>query len=219
AGAEKYVYTPAGSASSLASIAGELYARGEKWPFTHGYLDWELGADGPGIPLWSLTLRALLTIDPTDVAVPTITYPLAAIDPPKAVGANLLTLNGVSALKLRSWRIRGSREIGPRINMNTAAGHAGFAPGRRTPQLELVIETPAKATFDPEGLFQSATEMAAALAIGSVQYKKLGVAMPKTQIMSPPSPSSDGSVALTTLTLQLNPSAANANDEYSITFD
>lgn len=219
AGAEKYVYTPTAGPTGFASLAGELYARGEKWPFTGGYLDWELGADGPGIPLWAFTLRGLLTVDPTDVAVPSITYPLAAIDPAKAVGASLLSINAVTSLVLRSWSIKGNREIAPRLNQNTAAGLAGFAPGRRAPTLELTFETPAKATFDPEALWKAATEMATTITVGSVQYKKFNAVMPKVQIASAPTFSADGNISLTTLSCQLNPSTLTANDELTLTFD
>lgn len=217
-GTEKWAYSFLPSQDAPISGVAELYGRGEKYPATGILLDLEAEFDGPGVPLITLTARALLG-DPVDAAVPAITYPLATILPPKAVGAGLFTLNGVANLELRRARISTGWEFTPRVNMNAASGHAGWARGRRTPTAEFTFETPAKATLNPEQLWRDATEMAAAINVGSVQYNRHKWVMPKFQLSAPPAASADGSVALTTVTGQLNPSALGANDELTITFD
>jgi len=218
-GAEKWTYTLATTLAEFVSGVARLYARGESYPATGLYLDWEISFDGPGVPLITFTMRGLYG-DPVDqLVVPYITYPLAAIDPPKAVGAALFSLNGVPGLVFKSGKISGGWELTPRVNMNSAAGHAGFARGRRMPKAEFTFETPVKATLNPEQLWRSAAEMPFALNVGAVQYNRHKWAGPKLQLSQPPAPSADGSVALTTVTGQLNPSALGANDELTVIFD
>lgn len=219
AGSEKYVYALTSTIASFVSAVATLYARGEKYSMTGCYLDMEITFDGPKVPLITFTLRGLLG-DPIDqLVVPAIAYPLASIIPPKALGAAMFTLGALTNLPLRSGVIRTAWELSPRLDMNSALGHAGFARVKRAPTAEFTIETPDKSALDPDALWKNATESAFAVNVGAVQYNRHKWAGPKFQLSAPPGRSEDNKVALTTLVGQLNPSALGLNDELTITFD
>lgn len=227
-GSEKWDYTPSAGPTGYASLVASLYGRGELYPFTGVYLDYSVGADGPVIPIEEYAAHGLLG-DATDVSVPTITYPLGAIDPPKSVGASLFSLGNFTGAILRKWSFKLGRTIGPRLNQNTAAGHAGFGVVRRTPQLEVTVEATTRQTtpfhaataIDPDKLYDAATSLAVAINIGSTQYNRWKLTGPAAQIMTPPryEGEADNGAAVWSLTLQLNPSAINLNDEVKITYD
>jgi hypothetical protein len=225
-GSEKWVYTFSPGPVGYASLVANLYARGELYPLQGIYSDFLIGADGPVVPIAEFAVQGLLGAISDSITPPSIAYPLATVDPPKAANITFAYGNYAVNAIVRKWQIKAGREISPRMNQN-AGGHAGFSIGRRTPQLEVTYETPAlvgspfhsSAGIDPYQLFDLGTPLAFSLQVGSVQYDRHKWTGPAAQIMAPPTLDADGPTALTTLTLQLNPSAINANDELTGTFD
>lgn len=226
-GAEKYVYTRTPGPVGYASGVFNAWARGELYPLTAAYADWEMGGDDTGVVYFSATVQALVGAITDALTPPAITYPLAGVLPPTSAGASLFTFGSFVNANLRKWKLKGGRSISPRLNQNAAGGHAGFAVGRSTPTLEVTFETPALTTtpfhaasaLDPYNLFDSATELAWSLVIGATQYNKCTAAGAHAQLMAAPQTDEDGDVVTTTLQLQLNPSAANLADELALTFD
>jgi hypothetical protein len=222
-GSEKYTYTPSAGPTGYASAVLDLYSRGEKRSLTGIYSDFEIGADGSEIPLLQFALQGLLSL-PSDASVPAMTYDTQV--GPKSVGAGLLTLGNATGLVLRKWGLKLNREIAARLNSNTAAGHAGFAVGKRTPTLTLTVEasalpdTPyhAATSIDPARLFANATALPWSVVLGATQYNKLTLSGPAAQIAAVPGVSADGPTVLWDLSFQLNPSALGANDELSLVY-
>lgn len=217
-GSEKWTYTPTPGPTGYGSGVANAYARGELYPLTGAYADFLFSADGDVVPLMEFPIQALLGAV-TDVAVPSITYPLATIDPPKSVGSTLLSLNGVSTLIVRKWGVKMQRQITPRLNQNAATGHAGYGVGRRNFTLEVTFETPTIATMDPLALYEGATQMVWSMQIGSVQYNRIKMNGSIAQIATAPKPDKDGPVPLTSLSIQLNPTVLGNNDEITIVTD
>lgn len=224
---EKWVYTPTPGPVGYGSGAFSAYARGELYPLTAAYADWTLTGDSNGVVYLTATVSALLGAISDQVTPPAITYPLAAVLPPTAVGAGLFSLGLFTNAVLQKWTLKGGRKITPRLNQNAAGGHAGFAIGNRTPTLDVTYETPTLATtpfhsasaVDPYNLYDAATELAWAIQIGSAQYNRHKWFGAKAQIMKAPDTAENGDVVVTNLSLQLNPSAAGANDEITAQFD
>ena len=223
-GSEKATYAPAGPASALASLVAEGYTRAQKWPLQAGYADFSASADGDTIPMFEFAIQALLGL-PTDVALPAVTYTSQeAVDPPKSVGAGLLTLGNATGLILRKWGLKMGRQIGGRVNQNTAAGHAGFTPGRHTPTLSLTVEATARAgspytatsTLEPDLLYENATSLAWAIQWGATQYNKFKLYGPAAQIMAAPKDANDGATALWELELALNASSVSGSDSVKL---
>lgn len=226
-GAEKYVYTPTPGPVGYGSGVFNAYARGELYPLSGAYADWTLAGDSTGIVYLTATISALLGAITDAITPPAITYLLAAVIPPAAVGASMFSLGNFVNANLRKWTLKGGRKISPRLNQNAAGGHAGFAIGNRAPTLDVTYETTALTTtpfhaasaVDPYNLYDAATALAFSIQIGATQYNKHKWSGPAAQIMAPPQTTEDGDSVVTNLSLQLNPSAANANDELTGTFD
>lgn len=226
-GAEKWVYTPTPNPANAASGVLDLYAFGEKYPLTGVLADWSVGADGPVVPIEEFAIRGLLgAVDDAAVA-PTLAYPFEALLPPVSAGAGLFSLGLFTGAILRKWRLRMQREITPLLDQNRAGGHSGFRAGRRNFELEVTFETPAKvttpfhavATIDAKRLYESAAELSWAVNVGSVQYNRRKITGPKAQISKAPVVTQEENTVVTTIALQLNPTAAGANDEVTDTWD
>lgn len=225
-GAEKYTYTPTPGPTGYASASLSAYLRGELVPLTGVLADLTSWAfQGPHVPVFEFALQGLVGAI-SDAGVPAITYPGLALDAPRAVNVTF-TLGNLTQAVVRSATLKLGRKLTPRLDVNSAAGHAGFAPGERAPTLEVVYETPAlattpftaAATIDPYQLYDAGTPVACSLAIGGTQYDKYHWAFPAAQIEKAPEEADDGPVACTKLSLQLNPSTIAANDDLSIIFD
>lgn len=225
-GAEAWTYTPTPGPTGYGSATSILYARGEQYTLLGCYGDLTIAADGPVVPVAEMALQAILSTAIADASVPSITYPLASVIPPKAVGMSF-TLGNFTAGKLRSFSFKLGREITNRLSQNASDGHAGFAIGRRAPTLEVTFESEALASspyhsasaLDPYQLFANATSLACSFTVGSTQYNRWTFSAPAVQIGAPPVLAEDGPSALWTLTLQCNPSTLNGNDDFSIAFN
>lgn len=216
AGSEKWEYTPCAITDTLASLVQSFYARGQLYA-PQGILgDWTLTIDGPSVPMLDWHGMGLMPTLPTDITLPSITYPLASVDPPKAT--NIAFTYGAFTPVLRKLSLKWGRRLAPRLDVNSG-GHAGFWGVTRTPQLDVEFETPAAATSDWFGAFSTANQTTWTLTVGSVQYNKYTIFGPAAQPMAFPEESADGDVSITKVSLQLNPSAIGANDELTWRFN
>lgn len=224
-GAEKETYTPTPGMTGFGSGLFEAYARGQKYPIQAAYGDLSVTFDDNSAPLMEVAIRGLVGAI-TDTTVPAITYPTLTTDPAKAAGITLSLGNFVNAV-VRRGKFTLGRQIGARRNQNSAAGHAGFSPGRRTPVLELTVEATAFTTtpfhaasaIDPYNLYDAATLLDCQLQFGSTQYNRWKIKPGKVQLMAPPTEDEDEGGALWSLRLQCNPTTLNGNDDVSLIAD
>lgn len=224
-GSESVAYTPTAGPTSYASFVADFFARGEQYHLTGGYSDFNFGFQKPGdVPLFEFPLMGLMAAGAiTEAAVPNITYP--STDPPVA-SSILFTLGTLTGAKVRKLGFKMGRKISERLDANGTT-HGGFGPARRNPVLEVTLEalpwvtTPftGPTALDPYSLWESANENTLSFQFGSAQYKRIKFSAPKAQIMAEPKLEKEEQAALWTLSFQLNPSALNANDEYSVKFD
>ena len=218
AAAEKYTYTTQADPAAMDSITGWVYERGQLFKAVGAYAENMLiSVDGPGIPSWEFPIKGIGSVLPTDISLPAITYPSASNLPPKFENV-ALSVNSITDLVLRSFSFDLGRELSPRADGNSATGHAGFQPGRRSPTLELVIESDALSNFNPYTLREGTTLIPITFGWGSVQYKKLDFSMPNCRIMSV-SEDEDGSAAIWTIQFQISVSDYASSDDIVITFD
>jgi hypothetical protein len=216
-GAETVTYTPTPGPTGFASVSADLFARGQQYAMAAILGDLTIGAVGPVVPMAEVAIKGLVSAI-TDAAVPSLTYtPWLALAPPKAVNI-AFTINGVSTLIVKSWQLKMNRALGARLDQNSG-GHAGWASGVRAPTLEIEIENPAIATFDPNALRLSAATMAATLTIGTTQYNKYTLATSNQAQIVEVSDGAEDPTATVKFKLQLNPSALGANDEFSLLFN
>jgi hypothetical protein len=226
-GAEKWDYTPTPGPTSYGSLVADYFARGEQYHGTGIYSDFNFGFQKAGdVPLFEFPMMGLLGAAITDAAVPAITYPNNANQDPPIASSIVFAFGLLTAPKIRKIAFKMQRKIQDRLDAN-GTSHGGFGPEHRIPVMEVTLEslplttTPFLATagMDPYALFESANENALSFQFGSAQYKRIKISCPKAQIMGEPKLDKEAQAALWTLSLQLNPSALNANDEIKITTD
>jgi hypothetical protein len=207
----QYTYAP--ESDTYESLGLRAFARAQQYDMKGVYCDMGFSIDGPEECVFEFNAQGLITL-PTDVALPALTY--ATHKPP--LGRNIaLTVNAVTTLITRSIRFAQNRQRVGRANINeSVAGdaHAGYAPGRRGPTLDITVESTALATFNPYSLRDLATSFALEFTIGSVQYNRFKFSAPAAQIISV-SDDADDPVALWTISLALGTPGQTTNDEYS----
>jgi hypothetical protein len=210
-------WTYALESTTLESVAARLFSRGQQHDLTGCYLDYGFTLDGPDEGIFEFNIQGLLGL-PSDAALPAITY--LSHKPP--LGRNVaLSVNAFTTLICRSIRFANNRTRTPRANVNESASpnaHAGYAPGRRAPTLELVVEATALASFNPYTLRDNGTEFDVNFTIGSVQYNRYKFDAPQAQIVGI-TEDGDDPVALWTLSLVLGASSQTLDNEYTWLFN
>lgn len=225
-GSEKWDYTPTPKGTTPTSHSVELYGRETKFPVNGVYYDLKIDSPDMGVPNWVFMAKGRAGTT-ADSAIPAITYPTLTTEPPKATTITFTMGDFVSNAVVRSWSFALNRQIGFRANQNAASGHAGFSPGRRNPQFEVLLEATdlvnspyhTSAGLDPYNFFGNATEVAFQLQTGTVQYNRWKLIAGKVQMANAVVEEDDEGAALWRLTLQCNPSSVNNNDDITIRFD
>ena len=179
--------------------------------------DFSYETQGLGVPVWTFDWRGV-KVSPTDVSLPSITYQATSVIPPVA-SAVVSSINAVMTLTIRKVAFKRNRSNSTaRIAQNLSGGHAGFIFGRYSPEWEIEIERPARATFDPEALQAAATSIALSVQFGGTQYNKWTHSTAQGQIISV-QPGNDGGLATVTFTVRGHASTPSANDAESILFN
>lgn len=224
-GAEKVTYTPTPITGTHSSMVASVYGRGQLYPVQGIFSDLTITADGPVVPTWEFAMQGLAGTAFSEIALPAITYPALTIDPPKATNI-VFTLGAFTGGIIRKFSYKHNRTPAPALDLN-AGGHGGFRPGKRNPTIEVTFEntgfatTPftGASTIDPYQLYDTGGNVACSIGpIGGTQYNKWKITAGAVQVMAAPVDDEDGPTALITLSLQLNPTTLNANDDITIVF-
>src|SRR6185312_12897126 len=208
AGSEKWLYTPTAPGTGYASLTMGLYTRGELWTLAGVLGNLKFDAPDPAPPMWTFGASGLWSSLPTDVAAPSITYPLQTVLPPLASSVvptfGSFTTNAV----VRSSSFDLQRKLAARVAQSSGGGHLGFVPDDRAPIIKLTLEATALVTtpftssagFDPYQLYDTAQSFAFALKYGGTQYNRYTINFPQAQVIGV-TPSGDGPTATVDLTI------------------
>jgi len=240
-GQENYLYNPATQPTALTSVTSDVNLSGQLYRLYGAYSDLNIVAAGPVIPDWNFDIVGIMDFV-TDAAIPVYTsYPAMANLPMKA-DAITATIGLYTAARVKSFNLKINRNFkNPRVNLANATtfGHAGFTPGYRNVQLEMVIEREtetvaspwnAASTLNPYRLAEEANPVLLKLSVGSVQYKRwhiftgngltAGAPNPAAQaILADVKDTAEGPTATWTLTFDLFASTYGASDDVSILFN
>jgi len=225
---EKWTYAPI--STGLESLVAEVYTRGQKHVFAGGYVSkLEIAASGLVVPKWTASVAGIMSALPTDVAVPSITYPSGSVQNPKATNVALTLANGgqTYTAKVREWTFAMERTLDERIDQNLAnMTHAGFFNGARAITFELTLEASTLTTSDPwvatagtinpYGLFENEKDIAVALTVGGTQYNKFSLSMPTARLTAAPTENAEGNIATWGLSFDVMPSADGLEDEFTV---
>lgn len=221
-GSEKWEFTLGLPGTTPTSVSIASYGEGELWPIAGVYTSPRLVIADTGIPVLEFPFVGTMATDASD-ASPSPTYTVPTVMPPTAVGVSF-TLGNLTGGIVRSGTFDTGRTIEqPRLNINGATGHAGFAPGRIQPTFEFLCEmttlqgSPYTATsaMDPYNLWENATALAFSMTIGATQYNKVGLIFGQIQVTNV-QVERDGSIALWRITGI--PSATTDNGTDAVTW-
>jgi len=208
-----FTYQPVAAASQGDSVAIKLFARGEQYILVGGRSTFGLASDGASAATYTFNTSGIMSGSIPDADVASITYNNTL--PPKTENIALL-LGTFGSSVVRSFALEYGRELNPRVNINQADAHAGFAGARRDMNFNVTIEAPESGSFDVYELQRNATQFAVSFTIGSVTGNKVTVSLPVCQIIGV-TPGEDGSVATQELTIK--PSSTSGASDIVITYN
>jgi hypothetical protein len=213
--ASAIVYQPDAPSNAPKSLVIDAYRRGERWPLTAGYCSFQIDSPDAGGANFVFEVTALAT-QPLDAAAPAISYLSSSVIPPKAEALNLTI--GSWTPKVRNYKFDLKRELAPRVDLNSANGHAGFNPGNRNPTLTVKVESDVLSSFNPYNVMETGTLTAVSFTQGTVALNKFGVSMPQANLVSV-KPDGDGTVATWELTFEAKTTTPTANDDFQLIFN
>jgi hypothetical protein len=224
--AEFWTFSMGSGTAAPASVTSWFYGRGEVWKVAGIYASLKITSSNAGIPVWEFPFAGTMAADPTDVTLPGLTYTSPTVVPPVATGVQFTFANLTSGI-IRDWEFDLGRVFDtPRINQNTAAGHAGFQPGPRNPKVTFSIEATslqgspytASSALDPYNLWKTATTGAFSIQIGATQYNKWRLSFGQAQFTNVELVD-DGSVALWKCTVEPYVTGDQGTDDLNLLFN
>lgn len=205
------------AAGTIVGHTVRQFSQGSQYDVSGALGNLNFETQGLGVPIWTINWTALASL-PSTQALPAITIEAPAVIAPVA-SAITCTIGAFTTATVRRVAFRQNRSIdNPRLAMNLAGGHAGFIPGGMAPELEIEIERPVRATFDPEALLASADSRAVTVQFGSTQFNRWNVSLPQAQL-SAVTPGNEGPIATVTLVYRAHASTPTANDFVSFLFN
>lgn len=224
--AEKWTYTPTAPGTGYTSLTVELYGRGEKCHGIGVLSDWSMDFPNGAPPMHRFALRGYLNANISDVATPSVTYPLTTIQAPLASAVTLVIGSYTTNAVLYSGSFSLGREIQPRVALTGSGGHLGFVPRGRQPEMKLVVEASAlvgtpfhtSAGLDPYQLRDAATGIAVSAQFGTTQYNRYKVALNQAQLVNVV-PTVVNGLACNELSFRGYTSTPVAADDLTVTFD
>lgn len=211
----QWTYTPQVPVPTYNSGTLGAYSRGQLWTLTGVYSDFEFDLAGPGEVYFKFPVKGILAADPTEVALPAITYLGNTVLPPKANSVNLaIGTWSAGAPFVRKITGKLARKIDQRVNIN-GSGFGGFGPGRYAMTLDIDVEAAAFATFNPYSSWRTATAQAVSFTVGAAQYNKFKFTAPQARIIEV-TEGAEGATAIWTLHIECNASTPTANDDHTI---
>jgi hypothetical protein len=214
-GTGTWTYTPVPISTPDISLALEVYDRGEKLPISGAFCAMTMTANGAEPTYFEFDVKGTAGVI-ADASVPGRFYNSHTVVPPKNESLGL-TIFGTSNLRIRNYSYTHGIEIAPRVDLNASTGHAGFALGRRKPELKITVEAEALSTFDPYAAWVAGTTGSVTFTVGSVTGNKMTFTLPQCQIKTCER-GADGPLAIWNLTFAPFTSAPDTDDDVTIAF-
>lgn len=214
----QWLYTPTAHGTTFTSLTLRQYAQGSIYELSGTLCDFSFETQGLGVPIWTFPFRGIGGTAPTDTNLPSLTHQATSIVPPIA-SAVVENIGSFTSATIRRVAFRMNRNLDTaRIALDTTGGHAGFIPGNIVPELEIEIERPARATYDPEAVMLAGTSAAVDVTFGSTQYNRYKISLAQAQLIST-TPGAEGALATVTLVYRGFATTPDANDAVSILFN
>lgn len=221
-----YTYTPTPPGTGYASLAYEMYARGEKWPARGVLCNLAFSFENPAPPLFTFASRGISDALPTDVTAPAVTYPTLPATPLSS--GLLFTFGNFTSGVVYSGSFDMGRSIdAARVALTASGGHLGFVPDLRNPVLRVVLEQTAfttaspwhaAASFNPYQLREAATKLPLQLAYAHPGYtvgNSIALLGDAAQLIDV-QPRNTGPVATVELSFGFVPTTPGGNNDFRL---
>lgn len=211
----QWTYSPTAFGTAFTTLTVRQFAQGSQFDQTGVLCDFAFETQGLGVPIFTFDWRGIAGSLPSDVTLPALTHQATSVVPPIGPGM-VVNIGALATAVVRRAAFRLNRSVDTaRVQQNLAGGHAGFVPGGMAPELELEIERPARATYDPEAVMAAGTSAAVDLTVGTTQYNRYKLTLPQAQLTAA-TPSNDGALATINLTFRAFATTPAANDFFSL---
>lgn len=183
-GSESETFAP--RASAFESMSTRSYFRGEQHELIGVRGSLTLSAE-PGAPvICEAALQGIYkndeTTNPSDVALPAITYRNVAVEPPKFINVPLAIGNWAAGI-VRGFTLTQNAVLTARVDAGIDEGHAGFAFAHGDAELELLVEAAAFTAspyhaaggLNPRALMELSTKLALVIGPWGAQYNRFTV--------------------------------------------
>lgn len=198
--AEKVDYDPADTGHGSATIWA--YAGGKLFKVVGCRGNCVLEVNGGQIPIFRFTMQGMLLVDPTEVALPAITYDAQV--PPAAVSVSLSIGTGPWSPRFTSFRYDFGNQVQRLDSGNAADGVDGFHISRIEPTIQLSAEADALSDYDPYTTSQDVTAGEDVdLTLGDTQYNRVKLDVNTGAWLETPAHAEDNEFAAWDLTYQL----------------
>lgn len=208
-----WTFTPVEAGTTPRSVAMKIWTRGERYDISGSYANLSIASEDGSPPQFTFPFNGL-PAEPVDETLPTITY--NSTQPPKAEDIGL-TYGAVTDLIVRSFNIDLNREISPRLDQNASSGSAGFAVGRREPELSMTVEALPLSTFDPYAEMKSKETKNFEMTVGKTQYNRYTIS--GSAQVTGVAKGEDGPVATWDLTMAIVLEDGSTADDLLFIFD
>ena len=213
----QWTYAPTAAGTGYTSLTLRQFAQGSQFDHTGVLMDMSFETQGLGVPVFTFSYRGIASL-PADQSQPTITVQATTVIPPVA-SAIVGNIGAFTSATIRRVAFRLNRSVDTaRVAQSIAGGHAGFVPGVIEPELEIEIERPTRATFDPESELASGFARAVDVTFGSTQYNRWKVSLAQAQL-SAVTPGAEGPLATVTLVYRGFASTPTATDHCAFLFN
>lgn len=181
-------------------------------------------ADAAKRGMFAATITGVMTSDPAEVALPSLTYQ-ATLPPLFHTAAATIgawsSASGSEPLVLKSMSIDFNNTVVDRPSAGAVDGHAGYLVADRKVRLEETVELPAIATFD---VFAAAKATGTGLPLttsqlGTVQYNRMKIQTGRWQLEAPDQAADKSIVTAKLAGNLLIGSAPTSNREINFLFD
>lgn len=196
--------------TTSASMALNVYSRGELTPISGAVCTFTVGGADAGPAIFEFALQGLAGLPTTLASPPARTWIGSGTIPPNNSDI-ALTIGSFSPV-VKSWTYDHGIEITDRMNLNAQDAHGGKALGRRNPTLKLTIEAPVLETYNPYNAQVSGTVAQVAFRVGTIANNRFFCSMSYAQIAEL-SQTAEGPEATMDITFAASVLDASSNDD------
>lgn len=213
----RHIYTPTPPNTASTVLTLEDYRQQDMQRLRNVLCTFEMESMDTGAVKVSYRYMGLADAAAANTATPAPTITYHAVIPFEAVNFTV-SIGAATGLVVRKFKLTQNRSYETaRKAINLTGAHVSWVPGGMAPVLDMEIERPTRANYNPESIWRAGSTEAVALTLGQTQYNRWLINLPQAQHEKEPTPANDGPLALVNVSYGARVSTPYANDFLSLT--